>query len=661
MPTRNPIHAHFTVAGQKLPVSHFSLQEAISTPTELKVNLTLNHPIDLAAWLAQPVVFRISDDQGHARHWHLRCEKATLEQVGAEAWSASLVCASPWAVCFHTQPRQRVFCQSRLPELVDFILAQQGLPSGTIQWHLSHEAWQRDQIVQGHETDGAFIQRICGRENIQWFSRYDEVQEILQGVDHPRYLERRENPLIYHPREFFQDVPGSRLGVFEIERIHRAVLQEHDFVNDHELRRYSGIPCMQAGNASEGMPVKSYQPLHYEPSLLNKALRHRQIQSNDLPKNGYHALRLKSNLLDLAPGTVVEVAQGWHHINYVLHTATPTEGGELLLYQNTVILQDAHSPWRGILPKAPSFPLVFQAKIESLHEQTHLNANGRETVRSLLDAHSSESCRASIPIPRITPYAHASGGLQFPLYPGAEVLMTCLYGELDLPVILGTVFNEETRSPVNHLNPRINLIKTQQEQVICFDDTPGNESITLSTQSGHSWIMRQGEKPGIFVRCVGGMIIQSQGKQSWHTGEHFTIWAGQRYTQHAKVGQWMQTQRGDIEWKSHLDMNQHALRHMEMSAHQDAQLLCRDLCVQVKESQTITVQQGNAHLRVQGAHTIDTHQNITLTSLQGDISLTNQAGNCGIVLTQSGLIRVFGHQLLLSTELQKNAATIHHR
>jgi type VI secretion system secreted protein VgrG len=350
-----------------------------------------------------------------------------------------------------------------------------------------------------------------------------------------------------------------------------------------------------------------------------------------------------------------------YHINYVLHSASSTESGELLLYQNTAVLQDAQSPWRGLLNKAPRLPLVFQAKIESRHEQPYLNANGRETVRSLLDSHSSKNMEASIPIPRLTPYAHASGGLQFPLYPGAEVLMTCLHGELDLPVILGAVFNDDTPSPVNNLNPWVNLIKTQQQQTFMLDDSPGAELISLSTQSGHTWVMTHGNQPGIFVKCVGGMIIKSQGRQAWHTGEHFNVWAGQTYTQQAMHGQLIRTLRGHILLKSHLDMKLHALRQIEAYAKRHAAVFCRQLSVQVKGNQMISVEQGNAIMKVQGAQKIETNKNMTISSLQGDITWTNLAGNCGLVLTQTGTIRLFGNQMLLSTELQKNAATINHR
>jgi type VI secretion system secreted protein VgrG len=228
-------------------------------------------------------------------------------------------------------------------------------------------------------------------------------------------------------------------------------------------------------------------------------------------------------------------------------------------------------------------------------------------------------------------------------------------------VILGAVFNEDSPSPVNHLNPRVNLFKTQQQQTFLLDDTPGEELISLSTQSGHAWLMRHGDQPGIFVKCVGGMIIKSQGKQAWHTGEHFNAWAGQTYTQQAKVGQLIRTLRGTILLKSQLDMKLHALRQIDVYAKRHAKVFCRQQSVQVKGNQMISVQQGDAQMQVQGAQKIETNKNITISSLQGDITWTNQAGTCGLVLTQTGLIRLFGDKLLLSTELQKNGATINHR
>jgi hypothetical protein len=644
MLSRQTTNAYFTVAGQKLPVSHFSLLEAISRPSELRVSLHRVEP----SWVGQPIQFTLQD----SRIWHLMCD---------EIHGQTVVCRSAWNNCFTQHRTQRVFVQADLRDLVSSMIA-------STHWVLSHEAWEREQIVQCAENDGEFIQRICGRENIQFFARYNEQREILHFIDHPRFLTQRDKPLIYRPAQTFQE--DSREGIFDLEVFQRGPLLETEWLEDQPLRLYSGIPCLQAGIRSAGMPVKSYQPLHYEPELLRKALQARMIHRNDYSEKGYRAVRLQSIAMDLAPGLIIDVAsesglsyaQGFYRVNYVMHEGRSEQSGEgaTLRYHNRVIAQDNQSPWRGVLSPMPTMPLVFQANIESAHDLTFLNDKGRETVRSVLDTHSSDNTKASIPIPRLTPYAHANGGFQYPLYPGTEVLMTCLHGEADLPVILGSVYNEVNLSPVNNAQPYLNIIRSQQFQEIIFDDTPSVPSIVLKTQSGHEWLMRNKETPGFYVTCVGGMILRSLGTFEWHTGKSFKLWCGQAYTQKSAVEQSVKTHSGDIRFKSALEMKYHALNHIQYEAGKNMKTVCQDYSLKIENNQTISITQGDGLLNIQGASLIEVSDQIVISSMQGNLSMINNAGSCGIKLTPTGQIIIFGKKLIANTELQKNAGTIRH-
>lgn len=655
MQTSNPISAHFTIAGQKLPVTHFTLTEAISAPVELTLSLRLWGPTDSAHWLGKAVVFGIEDEQGTSRTWHLACERASVRLAGS-GYAATLKCRSHWAASFYVAQSQRLYCHQYLPQLVESLLGERI----TCQWHLSHEGWGRTQLLQYAETDGEFIQRICGRENIQWFSRNDSEKEVIHFVDHPRYFIDRDKPLIYTPRETFQNGPGSRLGIYELTCVQRGVLAPNEWDDDFIMRLYSGVPCLEAGRRTEGMSVKPYQPLSYEPSVFEKALKSRHVQSRDYPATGYRALRFESNHIDLAPGMRVDIAsqcgvthaQGIYRLNHVIHQARTSTEGEIMLYHNTVVAQDNASPWRGVMRPIPAMPLVFQAQIQSADDALNLDAKGRETIHNTFDA--------SVPIPRLTPYAHSSGGMQFPLYPGVEVMLTCLHGEPDLPVIVGSVFNDEHPSPVTAVNPHINIIRTHGNQTLIFDDTPATPAISFTTHAGHQWLMRNGETPGFFIECVGGMIMRSHGKQSWYSGKNFQLWAGQTYTQKASVGQLIQTQQGNIAFEAKLDMKLHALRQIELYAKRHKNIFCRYQTVTVMGNQSVTVTDGDAHLTIQGASLVETADNITISSLSGDIVMSNQAGSSGIRLTQSGDIQIYGSLIKINSDIQKHEATINH-
>jgi uncharacterized protein involved in type VI secretion and phage assembly len=71
-------NAHFTVAGQKLPVAHFSLIEAISTPVELTLSLSPSYALDLTSYIGQSTQFSLESFCGAKRTWHLVCEGRNL-------------------------------------------------------------------------------------------------------------------------------------------------------------------------------------------------------------------------------------------------------------------------------------------------------------------------------------------------------------------------------------------------------------------------------------------------------------------------------------------------------------------------------------------------------------------------------------------------------
>lgn len=663
----NTLAAYFTVAGQKFPVSHFSLLEASSYPSELSVSLIPEQECPIHAWVGQTVLFEIEPAQGEARSWQLRCEEAHYENK-EQGLVLNLVCRSAWAVCFKVYHTQRVFCHAYLPDLVDFILSEQGLTQAYTTWLSSHEAWSRPHIVQGPESDGAFLSRICARENLHWFARQDQNGEILHFIEHPRFLPVRSQAVIYRPPQSFEE--ELRLGIFDLEYHHRGPLQADEWLNDEPLRQYSGIPCFQAGITTTGMPLRSYKPLCYEPQVLTQRLKEHKLGEAEIMKEGYRAVRFESNYPDLTAGLVIDLAseaglsyaQGAYRINYIRHQGVSIQGGEgaRLRYSNTVIAQAQESPWRGILNPRPLMPLVFQAKIESAHELTYLDETGRETVRSVLDSHHSEKTQGSIPIPRATPYAHASGGMNLPLYPGAEVLMTCLHGDLDCPVILGTVYNEEMTNPVNASNPWLNLIRTEQNQTLLFDDTPAAPIIEWSTHSGHMWVMRHLDRPGFFVTSVGGLIMQSRGSYFWKTGENYQTQTQGGYTQRAGEKVQIESQTGSIVFKAAQDYSLHALNDFNAQAVQDFSCSCDNYQHELESDQTIVVTQGEHSVWVQGATRVEAQEEILFSSLAGDISLTNEAGSGRIVLTQAGVITVSGETLAATTELDKQAGIINY-
>jgi hypothetical protein len=546
------IHAHFTVAGQKLPVSHFSLIEALSEVNELRISLEGGDP---QAFLGQIVRLELEAEGGPSRIWHLRCEEAGQE----------LVCRSAWAACFQTLPLYRMHTYTDFPSLIKGLLRAQALPSQYSHWALSGGPRPQDLRVQAHETDGAFLQRICGRENILFFSRHDEQGETLHFVDHPRFFTPSADPLIYRPEAF-------------------------------------ELICQ-------------------------------------LDYRGTRSLRLQTPRLDLTVGQQVEVLSDYGHshvpgtyrLSRVIHEASRIEAGEGMLYQNRVLAEEARTPWQGIVRKAPPLPLVFQAEIVS----SSVNEQGFECYGT--------ETSTSIPVPRLSPYVHARGGFQCPLQAGTEVLVSCLQGDPDRPVILGAFSGEQV--PVTHRNPYHHLLCTAGQHRLLMDDDPQAPSLSLSTKSGHQLILRDGESSGIVMHCQGGMIFSSQGTFQWTTAATLRVQAGE--------AQRVEAETGSLHLRSAHDFTLHAQRHGVIEAEQ-----CH---WKVDGDQRVLLQQGDAILQVQGVTRIETGKGIALISETGSIRLIQASGHSGLELTAAGEIRLWGKRLIFKGDLHQLQGKVHYR
>jgi len=78
------------------------------------------------------------------------------------------------------------------------------------------------------------------------------------------------------------------------------------------------------------------------------------------------------------------------------------------------------------------------------------------------------------------PHAGAGYGFHFPLRDGVEVLITCVEGDPDRPIISGAIPNPTTPSTVAAKNATRNVIRTGGGTEINIDDTEGSERLKIS-------------------------------------------------------------------------------------------------------------------------------------------------------------------------------------
>jgi hypothetical protein len=88
------------------------------------------------------------------------------------------------------------------------------------------------------------------------------------------------------------------------------------------------------------------------------------------------------------------------------------------------------------------------------------------------------------------PYGGGGSGMSFPLVKGTEVIWTCIDGDIDRPIITGTVPNPLNPSVTNTENATSNVIKTSSGITMGFQDGSGSAS-QAATGSGDSLAAQQ--------------------------------------------------------------------------------------------------------------------------------------------------------------------------
>lgn len=144
-------------------------------------------------------------------------------------------------------------------------------------------------------------------------------------------------------------------------------------------------------------------------------------------------------------------------------------------YRNTFksILKD--TPYRPprLTPK-PRVTGVLTGIIEggSGTDFGEVDDQGRYRVRFMFDTAERGEGQASRAVRMAQPSAGANQGFSFPLRANTEVILTCVDGDPDRPIITGAVPNPQTQAPVGAANRHKNIIRTAQNQIDIDDKDP---------------------------------------------------------------------------------------------------------------------------------------------------------------------------------------------
>jgi type VI secretion system VgrG family protein len=338
----------------------------------------------------------------------------------------------------------------------------------------------REFTVQYEESDLDFARRLTEYYGIAFtFVHEDGRDKVIFLDNNDAYPALDDVP--YRARD-------SGGGVFRLSTAVRRLPSAYR-VRDYNYRKPSldveGREAIVAGRGGEiyefGANVTTSEQAHNVARVRAEAIR---ATSNIL--NG------ESDWMPLRAGAICTIdghPRGPQRVLIVEveHDAEVTalaEGtGEEHGYQNRFVAIPADVEYRPpMTTPRPRVSGMLTGMIEGGDgEYAHLDEHGRYRVRLLFDDSDTPEAHASLPIRMAQPHAGPGYGMHFPLRAGVEVLIACIDGDPDRPVIAGCVPNGETPSPVTTNNAAKNILRTGGGNEIAIDDTKGGHRIKLSS------------------------------------------------------------------------------------------------------------------------------------------------------------------------------------
>ena len=451
-------------------IYRLSGREAISRCFRFDVDLAVPEPGELSAeqviGAAVTIVFEQGGEVLRRVHGMVLAFEDRLEPLATHR--TYRLCVVPRAERLAMVTTQEIFVDASAPELIAQKLQQIAL-GGDAVLRLVGAYGKRELVAQFKESDLAFLSRLAEHLGIFFFFEHGGGRDQIVFADHNEACP----PIEGDPRVLFRP-RGEHRDVFALVS-RTSLMPAAWFAQDYNYRT-PRVDLLSRFDAPWGQVggVVEYGSHHKTPAEGDAIARIRaeERRAADSFYAGESAVcRLQAGAtftlvghprLGDRPLLVVEVE---HHAEQqvLMHGVT----SEPPVYRNAFRAIDAVVPYRPprVTPR-PRIHGLLTGIVEPrpdnlLGTVADVDADGRYTVRLLFDTSPlDERPSSSHRVRMIQLHAGPDYGVHFPLKAGIEVVLAFLDGDPDRPIIVGSVPNPVTRSPVTQADSLMHRIKT---------------------------------------------------------------------------------------------------------------------------------------------------------------------------------------------------------
>lgn len=602
----------------------------------IKVTLLLKQPLDLTEFLGGPAIFVRLDDM---RRTLLHCVIVSYEpsMSSVDHRTVDVFLASPLYL-LKKKRTHRVFVDREVVDVAMSILEDSlgHLCSFDI---LAESGQAKAMLTQYNESDYEFILRILSNEGLFVFlDQQEECTQVLITDD----LSRLPLDDVY-PIQYFTNSGSNK------DRSHASGFFKSSSLGFHSLsfKSYNSELGLNVTvdpwlvDEGKGVGNFEYFGLNYPSPESGEGFIRRQAKFYHMQSS---ILKVVTNCMSLCLGQTVDISGHSEHsgsyriIKMAFHadqSSLANIGGESNKESICIIwVIPADMDYKPFYRAAPVTPLTLSAKISE-----EVDERGYYRVRYPFSSIGDDEITSS-PAPLIQPFGGSGHGMHFPLAEGSEVLVAGLNGDLERPIILGAMFNEVSPDLVTSSNSRMNLIKTRAGNSIEMEDTPGQESIVVSSPEGKNYIHLDAKKDGnlIELESLEGDILLEAGRNIVvHTGASLFIDIGEDQDVEIQGDDRLLTGEGGIFVSSGGEIVLSSEGDFEVTSNSgDGLFYCDgDASMYAGAERFDEVEQGNYIVQVHdGDYSLMASGDIFLSSSGGDITISN--GGAEIRMTSAG-------------------------
>ncbi len=521
--------------------------------------------------------------------------------------------SSPISVLKNTQ-KNRVFLNKDIKMIIDDILLDAGFGASDYIFKLSASYSVYEYMVQYNESDLSFLLRQLSHHGI--YFRFEQTSSNVKIIFHD---EINDIPMLDGPNELmFQERSGQIRSVETVSSIRQQgnLITEEILLKDYNYRTPESDLMISSKSSSDinstGLDYK--YGYHYQTIDQGEYFSTVIQQSLEWQRKTYVA---DTDCRGLVPGvkfTLTDHPVSELNGDYLVieievsgsqrHSVTSDDTVKSKTYYNRVLLIRSGIEYRSIIQDDIKIYGSFTTKVETTGgDYAYLDEQGRYRVRLPFDISNKQDGDASHAIRLMQLSSGQNYGMHFPLHAGTEVVMTCINGDVNRPLLLGMISNPDTPSTVTAANSSQNVLRTWGGNELAMEDRASKEQINLFTRDKNNILTLSAEDDGHNIRLAteqGEMEIYAEKTLLIESGDSHTIQAGNEHVVTVANNQQLVTKNNEIEQQAATDILLTAEKNILCEAEEkDINFSSgKDMITNIDSNYSIEVKQKNIEMLI---------------------------------------------------------------